>query len=691
VKATNGRFALVAAALMVAGALPALAGEASAQAVSPSVSRGRAGAFVPLSSSAAPIGPGGTWGEAAAIASPSGQAGWLLSIPSVSCASPGNCSAIAAVGVVDQAGGVWGAPQAVRGLPGSGDGDLISISCASAGNCSAGGFDSSGGEPDAVVVSETQGVWGTAQAVAGMSGLGAVRSAVRSVSCPSPGDCTAAGYYSTSSGSSGETGFVVEETAGVWGQAQVIPGLAGLISGYSYANISVVSCAAAGYCTVGGSYEASAGTEEAFVASETGGAWGDAQEVPGLAALGAVDVSINSLSCPAAGDCTAGGGYQHQGQNGEYPPEAFVADESGGTWGNAQEVPGTAALNSAGHAFTVSVSCPSAGNCAAIGNIWIESAGNTVSSAVFVANETGGSWGNAELVAGLADSRGLENAVVQSLSCGAAGNCSAGGDYFDGTATEAFVVSEADGVWGSGQEVRGVDPGPDSFSEIESVSCAAADYCSAVGYDDDASLAVDEATASATGLAMSPAKVTYGNEQAGHLTAAVTSSAGGTPTGTVTITAGAATVCQITLTAGEGTCAPSARSLQTGSYHLTATYHGDTNYVVSSSAPGVMTVSRAASRTSMTLSKGSVTYGHEHAERISAAVSGQFGGMPAGKVTVRAGSTTICVITLKAGKGSCLLSARQLKAGLRHLKATYGGSTDYSPSASAAKTLRILK
>ena len=40
---------------------------------------------------------------------------------------------------------------------------------------------------------------------------------------------------------------------------------------------------------------------------------------------------------------------------------------SGGTWGKAEEVPGTATLNTGGGAFLNSVACGSAGNCSAGG------------------------------------------------------------------------------------------------------------------------------------------------------------------------------------------------------------------------------------------------------------------------------------------------------------------------------------
>ena len=44
---------------------------------------------------------------------------------------------------------------------------------------------------------------------------------------------------------------------------------------------------------------------------------------------------------------------------------------SGGTWGEAREVPGLAALNQGGFANITSVSCASAGNCSA-GGLYID-------------------------------------------------------------------------------------------------------------------------------------------------------------------------------------------------------------------------------------------------------------------------------------------------------------------------------
>jgi hypothetical protein len=90
---------------------------------------------------------------------------------------------------------------------------------------------------------------------------------------------------------------------------------------------------------------------------------------------------IVSLSCAAAGDCGAGGVYS----DASGLQQAFVANESGGTWGAAQEVPGTAALNPGGLAGTQAVSCAPAGGCSAGGDY----ANANMNVQVFVADRTG--------------------------------------------------------------------------------------------------------------------------------------------------------------------------------------------------------------------------------------------------------------------------------------------------------------
>jgi hypothetical protein len=125
-----------------------------------------------------------------------------------------------------------------------------------------------------------------------------------------------------------------------------------------------VSCATAGNCSAGGYYTGATG-QQVFVVGETGGKWRTAIEVPGIAALNKDgNAFVVSVSCATAGNCSAGGSYV-DGSNKE---QAFVVGQAGGKWGTAIEVPGTAVLNKGGFAYIGSVSCAAAGNCSAGGS-----------------------------------------------------------------------------------------------------------------------------------------------------------------------------------------------------------------------------------------------------------------------------------------------------------------------------------
>ena len=99
-----------------------------------------------------------------------------------------------------------------------------------------------------------------------------------------------------------------------WGQAIEVPGLAAL-SATGYAQVYSVSCASVGNCAAGGSYADGSGHSQAFVASHVNGRWGTAIEVPGTAALHAREsAEVYSVSCAPAGTCAAGGYYTEGGR-----------------------------------------------------------------------------------------------------------------------------------------------------------------------------------------------------------------------------------------------------------------------------------------------------------------------------------------------------------------------------------------
>ncbi len=384
-----------------------------------------------------------------------------------------------AIGVAGQAGS-WGRAIEVPGLGalnkgGNGDltADITEMSCASAGNCAAVGYYADRHHHrQGFVAVERHGRWGTAIEVPGLAalntgGTAGSSAAVSSVSCASAGNCAAGGYYTNRHHHT--QGFVAVERHGRWGKAIKVPGLGALNKGD--AGVSSVSCASAGNCAAGGLYADRRGHLQMFAASQRHGRWGKAIEVPGLGALNtgdaSWDASVTEVSCASAGNCAAGGFYTDQAGN----TQGFVASERHGRWGKVIEVPGLGALNSGGGAGVFSVSCGAAGSCAAVGD-YIDGGG---SGQGFVADERHGRWRKAIEVPGLA-ALGYENADVESVSCASAGNCAAvgyGDPYGDG-----FAVSEKNGRWGKAIDVAGGG----RFAGLNSVSCASPGNCAAGGF-----------------------------------------------------------------------------------------------------------------------------------------------------------------------------------------------------------------
>jgi hypothetical protein len=133
--------------------------------------------------------------------------------------------------------------------------------------------------------------------------------------------------------------------------------------------------------------------------------------------------------------------------------------------------------------------------------------------------------------------------------------------------------------------------------------------------------------------------------------------------------------------------------LHAGSCVIDANQAGDANYLAAAQVHQTITVAKATARTALKLSATKVTYGDEQVEHLSVTVSPQHPGTtPTGTVTIKASATTLCVIKLASGAGSCKpLSARELNAGAYSLVATYSGSTNFDTSSSVKETLTVAK
>ena len=202
------------------------------------------------------------------------------------------------------------------------------------------------------VATETDGTWNAGQLLAGCAvdfTNAATYTEVSSISCGAVGNCSLVGYYHAPSNTT-LYAIVANETDGVWGAAKVIPGTV-LSSAYSQtAWATSISCSGVGDCSAGGYYlYGSDGLAEPFVVTETNGTWGNA-EVPGL---GAFSVGPNTWMEVTGIVRVAGQLRCHRTVHGRHgSPYEFVVNEKNGAWETPRRCPAWASqpgLRTAGH------------------------------------------------------------------------------------------------------------------------------------------------------------------------------------------------------------------------------------------------------------------------------------------------------------------------------------------------------
>ena len=616
-------------------------------------------------------------------------------VPALAAEAAPTATALAATAPVH---GVW---LPARELPGtsvaSGVSSVDAVACAPGAECvTADETMSNTGTSSDFLLSEKSGSWGKAQQIPGLAALAGRDgfAAITSIACPASGYCVAVGSY----GSTTTHAFVAQETRGAWGSPVQIPGLAALdTAGLGSAN--QVSCPSVGNCAVAGDYgtgSADSPVMHEFVASEANGAWRGALPVPGLDALadvaGGNEAMITSLSCASAGNCAIGGDYisalaspaarpagfpdlrselasgrllTRFGKSarlalarplasvpqptGSDAMEPFVAGEVNGTWGNAT-APAIPGLTGSGQSWVNSVQCPAAGHCVAAGAYSVSATSNAGGG--FYVTQSGTGWSAATTNSTFAPI---------ALACSSAGNCTAAGSDVKGVAT---VQREVNGAWGAASELPGASgltyQGQKAvLSQVEYLACPSAGNCSAAGVYATGTAAnlttVESFVASQVNGAWSAAQV---------------------PPGLASLSTSGFTVATGLACASPANCV-------TGGEYIAGALGGIGAFVATE-------VPVQPTGTLIGLSTGTVVYGREQAERVSVKVTAHLG-VPAGRVVVWAGSKAVCAIPLRSGKGSCLLTAKELGPGKYHLKASYSASAPYLQSTSAPTTLVVKK
>ena len=125
----------------------------------------------------------------------------------------------------------------------------------------------------------------------------------------------------------------------------------------------------------------------------------------------------------------------------------------------------------------------------------------------------------------------------------------------------------------------------------------------------------------------------------------------------------------------------------TGSSSVTVTAQDATG--ASGGASFTWSVAPDTTGTALKLSSATITHGHEHIERLSVRVTAGGVATVTGTVKVKAGSKTLCTITLSNGIGSCKLTDSQLKVGTYSVAAKYKGNADFETSTSPKEKLKV--
>ncbi len=360
---------------------------------------------------------------------------------------------------------------------------LDSSACPAAGDCVAVGWYVDGsGNQQGLVETETNGSW-TAQDL-NLSSLPSVDSnpgaALNSVACTSVGNCVAVGGYDDSGGN--QQGLIATETGGSWSVSEV--NTSPLPSLYSDATVMVlsVSCPSAGDCSAVGNYFDASDAEQGLILSESNGTWTAGKlSLSGLSTDSDPSVGLFQVSCASAGNCAAVGAYRDASAN----TQGLLVTESSGTWtageANLSQLP---SVHSNPGAELESVSCPSAGACTAVG-YYLD---GTDTFQGLLLNQSDSDWQPATEATLPADAAGQtvnqNDLFVNSVSCASAGNCTAVGSY-DATSAndvEGLELTETNGSWAPG--VATDLPGAASSNPevwLASVACVSAEHCVAAG------------------------------------------------------------------------------------------------------------------------------------------------------------------------------------------------------------------
>lgn len=256
--------------------------------------------------------------------------------------------------------------------------------------------------------------------------------------------------------------------------------------GFYQGQFSSLGCTNAGNCVASGSYQTKSGAIRAVVDSEVNGTWRSAHALATPTNASATSgMTVYGASCGAPGSCVLVGSYQDASGN----VQAFAAGTRANVWSTPLKItlPANAPAHESG-ALLRSVDCSSAGNCSAVGT-YLDATSGFARTLVMAVSEVNGTWQRASELTLPSNANANSFASLNQISCAGVGNCAAVGSYIDHDGvTRALVVRQVNHLWHSAHTLA--LPGNASAyagANLTGVACSSPTACTATGtYNNDA-------------------------------------------------------------------------------------------------------------------------------------------------------------------------------------------------------------
>ncbi len=364
--------------------------------------------------------------------------------------------------------------------------DLVAVSCATEQFCVAVGYHWKSPSVAEPLVERWSGTRWSVDSTPPLQG-----SSLDAVSCAAEDDCLAVGSFVDSTG---QSATLAEHWNGASWQVEATPVPAGSVG----AGFSGVSCATAvagngagrntagqgnrGVCVAVGAYGDASGATVMLAERRTATAW---QIQPVTAPVGTVAGALYGVSCATLTACTALGAFHTASPTPSGPPgpcdfSCMVSEQWNGTSWEPHQPP---APQSSISSSLPSVSCYAPGACTAAGQWTPQDRAGGHPGITLADYWNGASWTIQATPdpPGVGGPNGTNNSPFESVSCASANSCTAVGNYDSGAANGAFLPL-AEHRDASGWSVQAM-PAPlgTYYNDLRGVSCPGPRMCMAVG------------------------------------------------------------------------------------------------------------------------------------------------------------------------------------------------------------------